>query len=103
MKTKEDAAKYHAHIGQYGVRKENAEKSFLVCVEFEQRWIPIEEELPPKLNDKNFSFSVIAKSRGNKGSKYFIAHYNYNHNFWCDEYRGIIRDYKITHWRKIDI
>jgi len=66
MKTIEQASREHAHIGQYGVWKENSETSFKAGVKFAQTWIPFKEEMPPvntwitiKVND----FYVAIKTK----------------------------------------
>ena len=73
---------------------------FKIGVEFAQRWIPIEEELPQhriavfvKMIDRNIP--ILATLNTNDMCWYF---YDYSDNEWY----GFASVKKITHWRPIE-
>ena len=76
------------------------ESAFIAGVQFAQRWIPIEEELPQhriavfvKMIDRNIP--ILATLNTNDMCWYF---YDYSDNEWY----GFASVKKITHWRPIE-
>lgn len=100
METIDKAAKNHAHIGQYGVWEKNAEISFKKGIEFAQRWISVDSELPELEDGYQFlSKEVIVKSNN---YTHFIAFYNYTSKNFVIACSGI--DLKnVTYWRPIEL
>ena len=92
MLTIEQAAREHSgnltitHETLKNVTKEDFERSFRAGVEFAQRWIPVEEELPEKL------VQVIVK----------LAN-GWHTTTWITENGDFAFNVKPTHWRHIDI
>jgi len=92
MLTIEQAAREHSgnltitHETLKNVTKEDFERSFRAGVEFAQRWIPVEEELPEKL------VQVIVK----------LAN-GWHTTTWITENGDFAFNVKPTHWRPIDL
>ena len=95
MKTIEEAAKdfNDSHVNGHHPQKWVSD-IFKAGVEFAQRWIPVEEELP-ELKEKQYS--ILAKTKTNE---YIVV------NVFGDiEYlrKGIFEYFNITHWRPITL
>lgn len=93
MKTIDEVSKEYAeNKSSSDVFKESHEKDFKAGVEFAQRWIPVEEELPP--------LGVLLQVKGiaGKGSlEYDFAKFEFR--------KGLCNSHliKSTHWRPIEI
>ena len=99
MKTIEEAAKdfNDSHVNGHHPQKWVSD-IFKAGVEFAQRWIPVEEELPP-IGEK-----VITKMSKDKRTAYGIAtrireEWEINAH-WVDH---TFSNMNITHWRHIDL
>ena len=80
--------KYSAPFITAFERHENVDDAFKAGVEFAQRWIPVEEELPEANNE-----AVLAKHR--TGTVRLIR---------IDDYlTQVIIKHNYTHWRKIEL
>lgn len=107
MKTIQEEAKKYAGISNdkyhncsHIYSPEDVSRAFECGVEFAQRWIPVEEELPEKLeNDIRFSIDVFVKSN-DTGIVPSVAYYYFNEKRWC-----FYHDYffTVTHWRQIEL
>ncbi len=105
MKTIEEAAKEYAGISEYKhtnishtYNKYDIAEAFERGVEFAQRWIPVEEELPEKDSDyPGCSVEVLLKISDGKVK---FGYYYFNQKRWCFDYLDIEN---ITHWRPIEI
>jgi hypothetical protein len=98
MKTIEEAAEDYAQRTD----KENAEwvmKDFLAGVEFAQRWISVEEELPPQERSNGESERVFVKDEdGHRG----FCRYNHKSRKWTNG--SLYGDWMgVTHWRYIEL
>ena len=98
METIEDAAGYYANSCLYNDCITEREESFKAGVEFAQRWIGVEEELPP-IGEK-----VITKMTKDKRTAYGIAtrireEWEINVH-WVDH---TFSNMTITHWRPIEL
>lgn len=104
MKTIEEAAKkyslneWHSDITPSSIF-EQSEKDFKSGVEFAQRWIPVDEELPEK-KDHNFSDLVLTK---NSFNNILIERYDFEYNhFNAVRYDAVKKgDGQVSHWRPI--
>jgi len=67
-------------------------------VECAQRWISVEDELPPKLGGCRCSKAVIASIDVQDGFKHPIIT---TYDFQLDEWS--YKSYPITHWRPIEL
>jgi len=96
METKETATQKHELEYPYG----NNAYSFRRGIEFAQRWIPVEEELPVR-KDHGFSDRVLTKDRLDN---FKIERYDYEFNHFNDiRYDSIVDgDGQVTHWRPIE-
>lgn len=100
MKKIDESAKEYVQSRPYSTLetpklKDEAYDGFKAGVEFAQRWIPIEENLPEVNSDNGFSVDVIAKSN----NTHYIANYNSIGKSW--NIKGTSVFYPITHWRPI--
>ena len=94
MKTIKEAARDYAIHEYWGVCEivdcdgmiDKSEEDFKAGVEFAQRWIPVEEELPDKL------VQVIVKLEN-----------EWHTTTWITENGDFAFNVKPTHWRYIDI
>lgn len=96
MKTIEEAAKKYSELFEH---KEAHRISFLNGVEFAQRWIPVEEDLP-KADD--FSVNIEMKLDNNVVlSGYLFA----DGDFMAYDQDGFGNKItkKVTHWRPIEL
>jgi hypothetical protein len=101
MKTIEEKAREQAYDPAYGYRLP-VYKSFIAGVEFAQRWISVEEELPPQFHDNGSSEAVLTLDRlGN----YRVG--EYQHLCGSDwSFGGVIPLWllnRVTHWRYIEL
>jgi len=74
-------------------------EAFKAGVEFAQRWIPVEEELPKAQYDGRYSNEVLVMM---SNEKYIVAWYDYKYNkwevgLWCED------SFTVTHWRPITL
>ena len=88
--TIEKAAKKHSKQQPYGVWEDNAVESFKAGVEFAQRWISVEDELPNPGDD------IILKLREHPLKKYQVWHI-------ADDYNIMLVPVYATHWRPIEL
>ena len=98
MKTIKEAAKecmYYINDRCEELQLGHLSESFEKGVEFTQRWIPVEEELP-ETNEFEESKICLIKN------KYAIdiGRYYSNYKRWFFSTRNI---FEVTHWRYIDI
>ena len=97
MKTISEAAKgdfLHKDYGHWGLCTESIhEKIFKSGVEFAQRWIPVEKELPP------LGVPVICKYN------VFGKEYHWAGTFYTEEriMHFVKKHLQITHWRLIEL
>jgi len=100
MKTIDEAAKNSFdRISIYGAdtNEEDFKGGFRIGVEFAQRWIPIEEELPIKQG----CYLVKCKNSFPKNCDVVVAEfYEDNHVFYSESSDYPIKD--ATHWRPIE-
>jgi hypothetical protein len=91
--------KYSAPFITAFERHEDVEDAFKAGVEFAQRWIPVDEELPTT-NDEKYLVKVIGWGIG-------LHPFNEHYQCWDDEdgddYFTDAIGGKITHWRKIEL
>ena len=85
-----EAAKLHSEIQPYGVWKDDAIKSFKAGVEFAQRWISVEDELP------EIGAEIVVKLKEHPLKKY---------QAWTIECKIDIEIIPVfaTHWRLIEL
>ena len=98
MKTIEEAARDYALSREDNDYTIETEMAFESGIEFAQRWIPVEEELP-EIGEK-----VITKMNKDKRTSYGIAtrireEWEIN-SHWIDH---TFSNMTITHWRHIDL
>ena len=67
-------------------------------VEYAQKWIPVEEELPPKEKDTDESEIVLIRETQDFGN-FFLGWYDYHQKAWFMVYR--LHQVKPTHWRPV--
>ena len=82
-----EAAKLHSEIQPYGVWKDDAIKSFKAGVEFAQRWISVEDELP------SIGDHILIKLKRDKLKIWRIFN---------EDDRILVSNYA-THWRPIEL
>lgn len=68
--------------------------TFKAGVEFAQRWIPIEEELP---NENDYVLAIVDGNFGNKNQCDWVVVSLYSDSRFINYY-----DHKISHWRPIE-
>ncbi len=75
--------------------------AFQKGVEFAQRWIPVEEELPEKKNS-NFSDLVLTK---NKFNNILLERYDFEYKHFNSIRHDSkeVGDGQVTHWRPIEL
>lgn len=104
MKTIEQAAiEYRQTLNDSGVLLSNTVATFKAGVEFAQRWIPVEEELPvfdkteyPTGNYKIYFVKILTGSMS-PILRYGAAHL-VNDKIWSCEFDWNV----VTHWRPIE-
>ena len=107
MKKIQEAAKEYS-INSNSNFVEDGEKEFKAGVEFAQRWIPVEEELPEESQDwhhernQNYKYydNVLCKSKNNKvfvARRYSFLNGNIKWNV------SSTSENSITHWRQIEL
>ena len=104
MKTIEDAAGYYANSCLYNDCITEREESFKAGVEFAQRWISVEEELPP------IGEMVLTKMEKRHGDTWVQHYYStatrlenqgeWQDVNWVDHSMSFGH---ITHWRPINL
>lgn len=95
MKTINEAAKKYAEPRSSAeIFRRSHIADFMAGVEFAQRWIPVEEELPNK------EIQVLYKnSIGEIGTAFYSQ--VYQNTYWIGN-NGKLKN-KITHWRPIEL
>jgi len=99
MKTIEEVAKeYASNLSSSEVFQIQHGKDFKSGVEFAQRWIPVEEDLPTKQG----CYLVKCKNSFPKNCDVVVAEfYEDNHVFYSESGDYPIKD--ATHWRAIEL
>jgi len=94
MKTIDEAVKeiYSYNVDEFTWISDEKRDAFITGVEFAQRWIPVEEELP-----ENFT-TVIVKD-GKENPIRSLALYEDN-EFYPD---FLLKHNQVTHWRPIEL
>lgn len=91
METIEEAARKNCEFNEFSLRQ--FDKHFIECfkdgVEFAQRWIPVEEELPKEM------VCVLLKSE-------YEGHISFDVGFLMDG-KFKTKNSKPTHWRLIEL
>ena len=96
MKTVEQAAQECEFDGELVSNRHIFNQGFTSGVEFAQRWISVEDELPERKEPESFySDEVLTKCE--KGF-YWLQQYDYTESDWTDCPKWT----KITHWRPIE-
>jgi hypothetical protein len=94
MKTVKEAAREYAdpgHSGGTDYMTQAGERAFIAGVEFAQRWISVEEELPEFLEVVLVKNKNGFASTGRRGRARFIIDLS------------DMRDEEVTHWRHIEL
>ena len=65
----------------------------------QNQWISVEEALPEKIKDKNYSKYVLARQEYYEHEYHVIARYDYGFNMWVSTY--YFKPEFITHWMSI--
>ena len=105
MKTIEEAAKeYGRATGDNPDKPINAGYGgFMAGVEFAQRWIPVEEELPQKMQTEP-TVSKVVQVKSKNFKEPFCAFYDHLHNIWIPyPFGSNSQILRITHWRPTEI
>ncbi|MDR1122226.1 MAG: DUF551 domain-containing protein [Dysgonamonadaceae bacterium] len=99
MKTIEEAAHEYFRRGQLGLAEPDSEAGFIAGVEFAQRWISVDEELPNKY------VVVMAKVEYNSLiiEDIICLCYRYNNEWYFKSNNGLASSMKFTHWRHIEL
>lgn len=103
MKTVEEYIKEKYEFPEYCIDdladQIQAKRTAFKCgVLFAQRWIAIEEELPPKEKDTDESEIVLIRETQDFGN-FFLGWYDYHQKAWFMVYR--LHRVKPTHWRPV--
>jgi len=95
MKTIEEAAKEQLKMTL------NVPRTFRDGVEFAQRWISVEEELPEN-GSHGFSDLVLTK---NSVGEIHLERYDFEYNRFTDiRYDALVKgDGQVSHWRQIEL
>ena len=91
MKTIKEAAHEYFRKTQLGLENPGSESGFIAGVEFAQRWISVEDELPEEP-----TFLIAKKLNG----LVLGLFYNANKDFMYGE---VIQTSQVTHWRPIEL
>ena len=67
----------------------------------QNQWISVEEALPEKMKDKNYSKYVLARQEYYEHEYHVIARYDYNFKMWVST--TYFKPEFITHWMPIPI
>lgn len=65
----------------------------------QNQWISVEEALPEKIKDKNYSKYVLARQEYYEHEYHVIARYDYGFNMWVST--NYFKPEFITHWMPI--
>jgi len=114
MKTIKEAVEQYindlpvSHTCEYNAEENRQRRAFMSGVEFAQRWIPVEEELPENTKElmkgRHMSFDVIIKRQWDDNGEIKTE---INNRFrsndrtdfcWNYQFKGSI----VTHWRPIE-
>jgi hypothetical protein len=101
MKTAKQAIIEHVQAFPFyrTTKPEIARQSFKAGIDLAQRWISVEEELPPPVRQGGYSETVLIKDNfgGHK-----TGYYYHKDKCWIDGLpNGFFRE--ITHWRYIEL
>ena len=98
MKKIKEAAHEYFRKAQLGLENPGSESGFIAGVEFAQRWISVEEELP----EEQGYYLVIAPHSFPKNCNVVVAEfYEDNKTFYSESSDSPITD--ATHWRPIEL
>lgn len=95
----EEAA--HQYIQSDAVAPENMQLAFGDFINgakmaLQNQWISVEEALPEKIKDKNYSKYVLARQEYYEHEHHVIARYDYGFNMWVST--NYFKPEFITHW-----
>lgn len=106
MKTTKQAASDYAEITNVltGIPCSDVEEIFLSGAEFANRWIHVNEDLPPKIENFSFSEDVLIKICIGINPNYAVSYYDYFYKKWI--YAISMEDLGdenkfVTHWKPI--
>ena len=94
-----EAAKLHSEIQPCGVWKDDAIKSFKAGVEFAQKWIPVEEDLPNSDAPGSATSEVVLAKSEELANEVTVYSHLVNKTWHIYPSGKIIT---ITHWRPIE-
>ena len=98
MKTIENASHEYFRAAQLGFENPGSEAGFKAGVEFAQRWISVEDELP----EEQGYYLVVAPHSFPKNCNVVVAEfYEDNKTFYSESSDSPIED--ATHWRPIEL
>ena len=96
MKTIEEAAKENAIKTEPILYQGKAEKAFKAGIEFAQRWIPVEEELP---EEENGFYKPVLVLNDNYS---LVSSAAYKNGMFIPD-NPVLSHSEITHWRPIEL
>ena len=101
MKKIEEAAHEYFRKAQLGFENPGSESGFIAGVEFAQRWISVEDELPEV---KNHGFSDLVLTKNSYGN-IMLERYDLESKQFNGIRYGCIKnnDGQVTHWRPIEL
>lgn len=82
---------------QRGLDKESCRQAMYYILT--NQWISVEEALPEKIEDKNYSKYVLTRQEYYEHEYYVIARYDYGFNMWVST--NYFKPEFITHWMPI--
>lgn len=105
MKTIEEAAKENATNGKY--YSPAYYDAFKLGVEFAQRWIPVEEELPEQtieINDRNFTYHkfIVINKAGIEITAHRVPQISFSNRYYVFKSMETDQEIESTHWRPIE-
>ena len=107
MKTIEDLALDYVNSTSITFPEEAVKKAFKKGVEFAQRWISIEGELPEDTQEilmKNVDWENEYYPEGVRSGWYNATHCKYYTSLWDDNKEEFVTSESIpTHWRPIEL
>ena len=99
----EEAAFQESSMSKYDtVQESNAAYNAAIKVAtfaLQNQWISVEEALPEKIKDKNYSEYVLARQEYYEHEFHVIARYDYGFNMWVSTM--YFKPEFITHWMPI--
>ena len=109
MKTIKEAAKEYAkkawskYANPSDYNLNGSELDFKEGVKFAQQWIPVEEELPQKMQTEP-TVSKVVQVKSKNFKEPFCAFYDHLHNIWIPyPFGSNSQILRITHWRPIEL